>query len=336
MNRTSCMKNLRFYRRYIARLFLLILFLLPYIILMRGLTNNDLKLNSNSISNLDKRIDISEIVNFINEFSNVSSEQLLFDPNVILQALRFMIQETPADDPKLIEFVKTLIVPPSKKPLNLTESNKKEFSQMDQSSYIDKVLKEQRNGFFIEAGAYDGEAFSNTLFFELERNWTGLLIEPVPSNYKSLLQKNRNAYTINACIADNKTSVQRFNILHVLSGRDSAMSKDNQIRLMKEGYQQGKHLNTFAYLPCFPLYTILKALNVNRVDYFSLDVEGGELSVIQSIPYDLIYIKSFSIEGSSFFSHTDTIINHLAENSFNFLKNSYNELYFCRDCAIIQ
>ena len=36
------------------------------------------------------------------------------------------------------------------------------------------VMKDQKtNGFFIESGAYDGEHLSNTLYFELERNYTG-------------------------------------------------------------------------------------------------------------------------------------------------------------------
>ena len=35
----------------------------------------------------------------------------------------------------------------------------------------------KRNGFFIECGGYDGEALSNSLFFELERNFTGKLIK---------------------------------------------------------------------------------------------------------------------------------------------------------------
>jgi hypothetical protein len=29
-------------------------------------------------------------------------------------------------------------------------------------------------GFFIESGAYEGETFSNSLLFELKRNYTGL------------------------------------------------------------------------------------------------------------------------------------------------------------------
>ena len=35
-----------------------------------------------------------------------------------------------------------------------------------------------REGFFIEAGADDLETDSNTLFFEIERGWTGILVEP--------------------------------------------------------------------------------------------------------------------------------------------------------------
>ena len=37
-----------------------------------------------------------------------------------------------------------------------------------------------KNGFFIEAGAWDFTTSSNSLWYELKHNWTGLLIEPVP------------------------------------------------------------------------------------------------------------------------------------------------------------
>jgi hypothetical protein len=50
------------------------------------------------------------------------------------------------------------------------------------------------NGFFIECGAYDGEIFSNSLFFELKRNWTGLLVEPVKDSFAKLRKKNRKVF----------------------------------------------------------------------------------------------------------------------------------------------
>lgn len=30
----------------------------------------------------------------------------------------------------------------------------------------------------------------------------------------------------------------------------------------------------YLYIPCFSLVTILEAINIKKVDYFSLDVEG--------------------------------------------------------------
>ena len=42
---------------------------------------------------------------------------------------------------------------------------------------------------------------------------------------------------------------------------------------------------------CFPIYSILAALNRTTVDYFSLDIEGDELSVLKTIPWDSVDIR---------------------------------------------
>jgi hypothetical protein len=42
---------------------------------------------------------------------------------------------------------------------------------------------------------------------------------------------------------------------------------------------------------CFPLYSILLAVGQTRIDYFSLDVEGHELLVLNTIPFDKVDIK---------------------------------------------
>ena len=42
---------------------------------------------------------------------------------------------------------------------------------------------------------------------------------------------------------------------------------------------------------CFPLYSILLAVGRTRIDYFSLDVEGHELLVLNTIPFDKVDIK---------------------------------------------
>lgn len=42
---------------------------------------------------------------------------------------------------------------------------------------------------------------------------------------------------------------------------------------------------------CFPFVSYLLALNITTVDYFSLDVEGAEYKVLQTIPWDKVDIK---------------------------------------------
>ena len=42
---------------------------------------------------------------------------------------------------------------------------------------------------------------------------------------------------------------------------------------------------------CFPLYSLLKAIGQLEVDYFSLDIEGAELEILKTIPWDKLKIK---------------------------------------------
>ena len=39
---------------------------------------------------------------------------------------------------------------------------------------------------------------------------------------------------------------------------------------------------------CFPLYSLLLALGNPTVDYLSLDVEGTELGILRTIPWDKV------------------------------------------------
>jgi hypothetical protein len=65
-------------------------------------------------------------------------------------------------------------------------------------------LNQLKGGFFVEAGAWDGEFLSNTLLLEAEHGWTGVLVEPNVKAYRQLRARNRKAYSVNACLALDK------------------------------------------------------------------------------------------------------------------------------------
>ena len=86
----------------------------------------------------------------------------------------------------------------------------KSYSQYGEDIYVKELLKDRRNGFFLEAGALDGVRFSNTLNLELANDWTGLLIEADPTSFSGILKHKRNAYSINACISGGKSEMLSF------------------------------------------------------------------------------------------------------------------------------
>ena len=50
-------------------------------------------------------------------------------------------------------------------------------------------------------------------------------------------------------------------------------------------------------MQCFPLYSLLMAAAGNvTVNYLSLDTEGGELEVLQSLPWDSLDIQVMTVE----------------------------------------
>ena len=81
------------------------------------------------------------------------------------------------------------------------------WSQYGQDRYIDKLLKSQGKGLFVEIGGYDGKLFSNTLFLEKERDWAGLVVEANPYTYKIMLKRNRKCNMVNACISNTNSNM---------------------------------------------------------------------------------------------------------------------------------
>ena len=66
------------------------------------------------------------------------------------------------------------------------------FSLHDLDKKIEKYL-DFDGGTFFEAGANNGIDFSNTAHFELDRNWTGILVEPIEARIEEAKRSRPNS-----------------------------------------------------------------------------------------------------------------------------------------------
>ena len=67
---------------------------------------------------------------------------------------------------------------------------------------------------------------------------------------------------------------------------------------------------------CFPAYSLLLALNRTTIDYFSLDVEGSELQVLKTIPFDKVDIKVLTVEFVHSAGGKKTLEEFLSQNGY--------------------
>lgn len=171
------------------------------------------------------------------------------------------------------------------------------WSQYGQDRYIANLLPE--GGYFVEVGGYDGERFSNTLLLEKEYGWNGVLIEANPYTFDILKSRNRKASAFNNCIGKGSLT---FKISGSTTSALETMTETHRKRINsdiktygfdKTGDKRWKHSGETITTICKPLISMI---STTKIDYFSLDVEGGEMLILNEIEWDELDIRVFSIE----------------------------------------
>jgi len=187
-----------------------------------------------------------------------------------------------------VEYVREtyLTLPDKSIPYNLTHNNMTNPSE-GQVQSIWNLFENVTTGdlFFVDCGANDGEYISNTLWLEKEKGWNGLLIEADPTTFGKLKTKHRKAWHANLCLSTDRFPKTVSFFRNLMNSGVNGLNKRRELDVTREITVQ-----------CIPLYTMLRALNRTVIDFFSLDIEGLELEVLKTIPFDKILIKTLAIE----------------------------------------
>lgn len=147
-------------------------------------------------------------------------------------------------------------------------------SQWGQDRFVVDALKGKRNGYYVDIGAFDGVTISNTLYLEQQLGWTGLNVEANPHTFKSLVAA-RKTPCVNLAIAPYEKEVDIL-----LNGWSSAINDSfTSSEILKQNHQSVK-------VRAITVNALLKQYSVpSRFDYLSLDIEGGELEILEQFDF---------------------------------------------------
>ena len=84
-------------------------------------------------------------------------------------------------------------------------------------------------------------------------------------------------------------------------------------------------------LQCFPLYSILLALNQTKVDYLSLDIEGDELYVLKAVPFDKLHFKLVTVEAGHPANRSVDIKAFMGSQGYQYVKNIHKDMVFVNE-----
>lgn len=188
------------------------------------------------------------------------------------------------------------------------------------------VFKGLKNKYFVDVGAHNGDRLSNSWFFEKEREWKGICIEPHPKVFEQL-KACRSAICLNICAAPVDGPVQFDFIDHLQYSLHCGIIdnyKEGHLACLKGAVGDQKIEQKTITLPAKSLATVFKEHNVKEVDFLSVDTEGGELEIIQSIDFNTTFVHVLSVE--DLFDSDITI--DLAKLGFVFIRRVGIDLVF--------
>ncbi|AGE55754.1 hypothetical protein ATCVMN08101_777R [Acanthocystis turfacea Chlorella virus MN0810.1] len=164
------------------------------------------------------------------------------------------------------------------------------FSQQGEDVYILKkyINIQTDTGRFVEVGALDGISYSNTLFFEGCLGFTGMLIEPSKS-FEKLKSARKGCILVNKAIA-NTAGTEVFWDDWALSGVYKDIT-DFREKINVHGNAEVYEVETT------PLGPLLRENGMDYVDLLFIDVEGGELGVLESMDWSIpVYVICIELD----------------------------------------
>jgi FkbM family methyltransferase len=177
--------------------------------------------------------------------------------------------------------------------------NKITYAQNREDLLLEAFFVDKKDGFYVDVGAYDPDVDSVTKLF-YTKGWTGINVEPQPDQYARFVKRRSKDVNINAAIGAKKGTLP----LRVYkSGGLSTLSDD-----VKKQYLNTPDLTTGEWkditVKVVPLTEIFQKNKVQTIDFMKVDVEGFEMSVLESNDWEHYRPTVLCIEAG--FSASDT------------------------------
>ena len=162
--------------------------------------------------------------------------------------------------------------------LSYSKYIQRSYSQEGEDLILSRLFGDRMDGFYIDVGAHHPKRFSNTYYFYL-RGWRGINIDPMPGSMQIFNKLRKRDINLEIPIFNERKKLKYFQFNEsALNGFSASLSAE------RNGKQGFKIINVIE-IEGVPLKELLlehMPVDINTIDFMSIDVEGCDFEVLQS------------------------------------------------------
>jgi len=146
---------------------------------------------------------------------------------------------------------------------------------IEEKELVWKFFGQSRTGLFVEVGANDPVAGSQT--WHLEQNgWRGVLVEPQSAHFAKLREQRKNSQVFQVACSSPDLEGEMDLLL---------ADQDGSSTLRRQRDTHGTHFVGTERVKVTTLDKVLQSAGVAKIDFLSLDVEGHEIEVMRGLDF---------------------------------------------------
>lgn len=165
-------------------------------------------------------------------------------------------------------------------------------AQLFQDLFVLHELGTPEGGFFVEFGATDGVALSNTHLLEHEHGWRGIVAEPARCWHEALAA-NRSCTIDHRCVWSTTGEQLRFTEV----ADDPEYSTLEQFSASDHHAARRQASATTYVVETVSLMDLLAEHDApSTIDYLSVDTEGSEHAILREVDFDRYTFRVITVE----------------------------------------
>jgi len=171
------------------------------------------------------------------------------------------------------------------------------YSQCGEDIIIDFILKEIgiQNPFYVDIGTNDPIKYNNTYLF-YKNGSRGICIEPDPIIFNKIKKIRKRDTSFNLGIGAEKENISTADFFIMSSGTLNTFSREEAEKIEKNKSYGNQKIEKIIKIPLTNINNFLIKERIKEIDLISIDTEGYDYDILESINYNITRPKIICVE----------------------------------------